>query len=211
MNRNAIIDDDMNVDPNMRSTVYMSCMHTSANYMLSNLPLNSCRCKLKVKLDDAYCICCQHRIQHPQEGITKQNPIARALLHSDSVSHQSPSGSPSSIATMQQLVQSSQVIISQLDQQRKQLSWTQRRALKSLKRSLDQFTMQIEYIADNVSTIKHRPTSNFITVNWHHQQNTARVQLRKIIKPEGWSADIIPDDYTISISLHHQTLIILPT
>ena len=26
---------------------------------------------------------------------------------------------------------------------------------------------------------------------------TARVQLRKIIKPEGWSADIIPDDYTI--------------
>ena len=57
--------------------------------------------------------------------------------------------------------------------------------------------MQLENITDNVSTIKHRAESNIITDKWHHQQNTARVHLRKIIKAEGWFADIIPDDYTI--------------
>ena len=57
--------------------------------------------------------------------------------------------------------------------------------------------MQLGNITDKVSTIKHRAESYFITNKWHHQQNTARVHLRKLIKPEGWSADIIPDDYTI--------------
>jgi len=128
LNRGDMTNDDMNVDPNLRSTVYMSCMYASATYILSKVPLNSCRCKLKVELDIACFICSRQRLQQPQERITKQNSITRTLLHSDSVSHQPPSGPPSSIITMQQLVQSSQVIISQLDQQRKQLSWTQRRA-----------------------------------------------------------------------------------
>jgi hypothetical protein len=143
MNGDAMTNDDMNVDPNLRSTVYMSCMHTSATYLLSKMPLNSCNYKLKVELDIACFICSRKRRQQPQECITMLNSITRTSLHSDSVSHQLPSGTPSSIITMQQLVQLSQVIISQLDQQRKQLSWTQRRALTSLKRSLNQYIMQL--------------------------------------------------------------------